>query len=127
MVAASASAVAFTGETGRLAAGRFGALALAVPLGLLWWFVPRGMGFGDVRLAVLLGWTIGFSSGTRPALGAVLAVICLALASAMGLVLGLVVLGVRGRKAQVPFGPALVASALACIALAGPILEPFTS
>ena len=53
--------------------------------------------------------------------------ICLALASAMGLVLGLVVLGVRGRKAQVPFGPALVASALVCIALAGPILEPFTA
>jgi leader peptidase (prepilin peptidase)/N-methyltransferase len=117
------SAVAL-GEPGLLVTAAVGALSLMAPLALLWWFVPGGMGFGDVRLAVLLGWTVGFSAGTRPVAGVLLSVMCLGLAAVIGLVLGLVVLGVRGRRARVPFGPALVAAAFVCIALAEPMLEP---
>jgi leader peptidase (prepilin peptidase)/N-methyltransferase len=117
------SAVAM-GEPGLLVTAGVGALTLMAPLALLWWFVPGGMGFGDVRLAVLLGWTVGFSAGTRAVAGVLLSVVCLGLAAVIGLVLGLVVLGVRGRRARVPFGPALVVAAFVCIALAEPILEP---
>ena len=37
----------------------------AVAFGLffaIWWFVPRGMGFGDVRLAGVIGLTVGYLS-----------------------------------------------------------------
>ena len=84
------------------------------------------MGFGDVRLAVLLGWTLGFYAGTRPMAGR--GPRCHAVwpsSSMIGLVVGVVALGARGRKAKVPFGPALVAGAFVCIALAPEILEPF--
>jgi hypothetical protein len=43
----------------------------------------------------------------------------------LGLVLGLVVLGARGRSAQVPFGPTLVLGEFICIAASPWILEPF--
>ncbi len=68
---------------------------------------------------------MGFYAGTRPIAGLILAVICLALASAIGLVVGIVALGARGRKAQVPFGPSLVAGAILCVLFVQPILEPF--
>ncbi len=100
-------------------------LAFAGPLFILWFALPRAMGFGDVRLATLLGWTMGLYAGSRPIAGLYLAFICLAVSSAIGLVVGVVALGARGRKAQVPFGPALVAGTFVCIALAPEILEPF--
>lgn len=99
--------------------------SFAGPLFVLWFILPAAMGFGDVRLATLLGWTMGLYAGTRPVAGAFLAVICLAMSSMIGLVVGIVALGARGRKAQVPFGPALAAGAFLCIVLAEPILEPF--
>ncbi len=102
-----------------------GLVSLAGPLFALWFILPSGMGFGDVRLAVLLGWTVGFYAGTTPIAGVILAIVTLFVASIVGLVLGILVLGARGRKAKVPFGPALVAAALTCIAMAQPILEPF--
>jgi prepilin signal peptidase PulO-like enzyme (type II secretory pathway) len=76
-------------------------------------------------LAVLLGWTVGFYAGAQPVAAALLVLICLTVAAFVGLVLGLVALGARGRKAKVPFGPALVIAAAFCIALAPDILEPF--
>ena len=100
-------------------------LAFAGPLFLLWFVVPRGMGFGDVRLATLLGWTMGFYAGTQLIAGVFLALTALVLAALVGIVYGVVALGARGRKAQVPFGPALITAAFFCIALAPEILEPF--
>jgi len=102
-----------------------GLLTLAGPLFVLWFVVPSGMGFGDVRLAVLLGWTVGFYAGAEPIAGVLLAMISLVLAALLGVVLGVVVMGARGRKARVPFGPSLVAGALFTIAYAPTILEPF--
>lgn len=121
----SLAGAAATREWAWLLTALVGLAALAGPLFVLWFAVPRGMGFGDVRLATLLGWTIGFCAGTRPVAGVVLSVITLALASLVGLVLGVVVLGARGRKAQVPFGPSLVLAAYVCCLLAPEILEPF--
>lgn len=121
-VVLSCVAVAIEGDLGPLTGGVVGALALAAPLALLWWFLPGGMGFGDVRLAVLLGWIVGFAAGSRPLDAILLAVLCLAVAAVLGLVLGLVVLGARGRKAQVPFGPSLVVATFLCVAIAEPLV-----
>jgi leader peptidase (prepilin peptidase) / N-methyltransferase len=113
------------GEWAWLLTAVVGALALSAPLFLIWFINPRGMGFGDVRLSVLLGWTVGFYAGTRPAAGAIGALLALALASIVGVVMGVVVLGARGRKAQVPFGPSLVIGAITCSLLAEPLLDAF--
>ena len=99
--------------------------SLAGPLFLLWFVMPRGMGFGDVRLAVLLGWTVGFYGGAEPLAGVILAVFVLFAASILGIIVGITALGARGRKAKVPWGPSLVAAALLGIALAEPILDGF--
>lgn len=124
-VALSVLVAGVEGEWSWLLTALVGLLTFAGPLFILWFVLPRSMGFGDVRLAVLLGWTLAFYAGTRPLAGLYIALVCLAVSSMIGLVVGIVALGARGRKAQVPFGPALVAGTLVCIALAEPILEPF--
>jgi leader peptidase (prepilin peptidase)/N-methyltransferase len=109
----------------RLLTAAVGLATFAGPLFAIWFLHPRGMGFGDVRLACLLGWTVGWAAGDRPLGAVVLVVITLAVASILGIVIGVVALGARGRKAQVPFGPSLIAGTLLCAVLAGPILDPF--
>ncbi len=113
------------GEPGRILVALVGVAAFAGPLFALWFIVPAGMGVGDVRLSVLLGMLLGFYAGTRPMDALILSLICLGMAAVAGLIIGLVALGARGRKAQVPFGPALILATFTCIALAPEILEPF--
>lgn len=124
-VAVSIAAAGALGQWQLLLSCLVGVLVLAGPLFIIWFAMPAGMGFGDVRLATLLGWTVGFYAGTNPLHAVVLLIICLALASVIGLVVGVVALGARGRKAKVPFGPALVAASFLCIAFAPQILDPF--
>ncbi len=124
-VVLSASAAIAVDEPGRLLSSLVGVAVLAGPLFLLWFVIPKGMGFGDVRLAVLLGWTVGFYAGTKPMASVILAIICLTVASLVGIVVGFAAMGARGRRSKVPFGPALVAGAFFCIALAPQILDPF--
>ena len=125
VVGLSLLSAAIEGEWAWLLTALVGLVSLAGPLFVLWFFLPSGMGFGDVRLAVLLGWTVGFYSGTEPIAGAILAMVLLFSASVIGIVVGVVALGARGRKAKVPWGPSLFAAALIVIALAEPILDAF--
>ncbi len=100
-----------------------GLAVFAGPLFLLWFAMPQGMGFGDVRLAALLGFVLGFYA-QGSVLGAVfMGVLAMGASAMIGLLLGLVALGARGRKAKVPFGPAMVAATFLCIGLSGPILD----
>ncbi len=66
----------------------------------------RGMGFGDVKLAPVLGATLGWVSVSA-------AVVSLFLAFALGAVVGIILMvaGRAGRKSAIPFGPFLVAGA----------------
>lgn len=66
---------------------------------------PKGMGFGDVKLALLMGLYLGW---IHPAL----ALPALVLASVIGLLAGVVLLVRRGKSRPYPFGPWL---ALGCI------------
>ena len=124
-VALCAGVALAEGEWSWLVTALVGLVVLAGPLFIIWFIHPRGMGFGDVRLVVLLGWSVGYFAGSRPMAGVVLAICCLTLSSLLGLVIGVVALGARGRKAQVPFGPALIIAAWFCIAMAPEILDPF--
>lgn len=67
--------------------------------GVIWWAYPRGMGFGDVRLAGLCGGALGWLGFRQLYLGFLIAFVA-------GAVMGLVVLAVR-RSRKFPFAPAL--------------------
>jgi leader peptidase (prepilin peptidase)/N-methyltransferase len=77
----------------------------------------RGMGFGDVKLAAFIGIAAG-RFGWRVALLAVFAAFILGGLAAVALL----VVGRKGRKESIPFGPALAAgTVLAIFAGEGPV------
>ena len=86
-----------------------GAVAFALFFAV-WWFIPKGMGYGDVRLAGLIGITTGF-----------LSLLHTYLAFLAGFVLGAVfgvammVAGSSGRKTRIPFAPSLAVGAILTI------------
>lgn len=122
-VALCAAVSAIEGEWSWMLSGLIGLLVFAGPLFVLWFALPQGMGFGDVRLATILGFSIGFYALGSLTGAAFLAVLAIAAASVIGLLLGVIALGARGRKAKVPFGPAMVIAAFLCIALSEPIVD----
>lgn len=79
---------------------------------------PRGMGFGDVRLAGLLGVTLGWLGLGHVFLGLFLGFL---LASVIGV--ALIVLGLRSRKDRLPFGPFLAAGAMVAVLVGRPVLD----
>ena len=92
-----------------------GAIALGAFF-LIWFFVPRGMGFGDVRLAGVIGLTVGY-------LGLVHVYLAFLSGFILGLLFGLVLMiGMSsGRKTRIPFAPSLVAGATIAILWGGTI------
>jgi leader peptidase (prepilin peptidase) / N-methyltransferase len=77
---------------------------------------PRGMGFGDVRLAGLLGLYLGW-------LGLAQVVVGFFLAFLLGSVVGvwLVAAGRKGRQSRLCFAPFLVAGAILTVWFGGPL------
>jgi leader peptidase (prepilin peptidase)/N-methyltransferase len=75
--------------------------------------IPRSqLGFGDVKLGAVLGLYLGWLGWFAVAAGVVLAPIL-----NLPLVLGLLVAGKAGRRTSVPYGPALIAGAIAAVIL----------
>ena len=95
-----------------------GSLLAFVVLGAIHFAYPKGMGFGDVRLVALLGLFLGWLELGAVAVGLFLG---FTLGSVVGV--GLMILGRRGRKDRIPFGPFLAAGAYLAIFLAEPILD----
>ena len=83
---------------------------------------PRGMGFGDVRLAGLIGTALGWLSLGHVLLGLFLGFL---LASAVGLTL--IAARRRTRKDRLPFGPFLAAGAVLAVLFGAPILSSVAS
>lgn len=79
---------------------------------------PRGMGFGDVRLAGLIGVPLGWLG-----LGHVPVGLFLGFASASVVGIALILVGAKGRKDKVPFGPFLALGAFAAILFGRAILR----
>ena len=92
-----------------------GAVALAA-FGAMYLLVPKGIGFGDVRLAALCGMFLGWL-GYRVALVGFLA------GFLAGGVVGaaLVLAGRAGRRTRVPFGPFLALGTLVAVCYGAPI------
>ena len=87
---------------------------------------PRGMGFGDVKLAALMGLYLGWMAGDGiTAFAVVLWAMLVGFVS--GSVAGVVLLATRGRNAAIPFGPFLAFGTAVVVLLAphlvgGPIV-----
>ena len=93
----------------------FGHAALGGLAGFLGFFVihlisPRGMGFGDVRLAGVIGVYLGWLGYGHLAVGLFLAFLS---ASVVGI--GLMITRVRGRRDAVPFAPFMAVGAIAAV------------
>ncbi|MDP9072411.1 MAG: prepilin peptidase [Actinomycetota bacterium] len=78
---------------------------------------PAGMGFGDVRLAGLIGVHLGWLS-----LGHVVVGLFLAFATAAVTGIALIATAVRTRKDTVPFGPFLALGAVVAFLAGGPVI-----
>lgn len=79
---------------------------------------PEGMGFGDVRLAFILGLFLGWLSLGHVAIGLFLG---FALGAVIGI--GLMLFGRRNRKDNVSFGPFLAGGAALAVLFGQPLLH----
>jgi leader peptidase (prepilin peptidase)/N-methyltransferase len=75
---------------------------------------PGGLGWGDVKLSGVLGLYLGWFGAAAVAAGLLGAFVLAALAG-----LGLLAAGRATRRSQIPFGPFMLASAIAVIAASG--------
>jgi leader peptidase (prepilin peptidase) / N-methyltransferase len=95
------------GGTGRFVHALIGMAAAVALFFLLLLAFPAGIGFGDVKLAGPLGACLGWLGATAFVAGLLAAWL---LAAVTGL--GLMAAGRATRKAQLPFGPFLIAATL---------------
>lgn len=93
-----------------------GSLAYTLALFVPAWFMPRGMGLGDVKLALLLGLFLGWA---HP----VLILFSLIIACLLGILVGLVFFAVRRTSAEYPFGPWLALGCLIALVWSQPLLD----
>ncbi|MER5867071.1 prepilin peptidase [Kitasatospora sp. NPDC002040] len=116
------AAAAATGQWQRLGVtAACGAGAFAVFF-TLYWVRPAWLGFGDVRLAGLLGTGLGWLGPSH----LVLAVLA---GSTVGLLVGtaLIASGRATRRTRLPFGVFLVAGAIAAILAGAPVVHWYES
>src|SRR5664280_2644487 len=83
---------------------------------------PAGMGFGDVKLAGVLGLYLGYLGWGPWCVGAFAGFL-------LGAIVGGIVIVTRrgGRKTAIPFGPFMLAGALVAILVGGPIVSAYLS
>jgi leader peptidase (prepilin peptidase) / N-methyltransferase len=115
-----------SGELGDAAGARgafVGAAAFGGFVGLVHLIYEAGMGRGDVKLSLLLGMFVGWlAPGALIALRLVLYALFLAFLGGGLIGLAYNLIRRRGRRAEIPFGPALAAGALAVVLVSGPLV-----
>jgi leader peptidase (prepilin peptidase) / N-methyltransferase len=79
---------------------------------------PAGMGFGDVKLAGVLGLYLGYLSWGSVVLGGFLGFLIGGLVG-----IGLILFAGGGRKTMLPFGPSMIAGALLTVWFGEPIID----
>lgn len=118
LAALAAWAPGGTAHWDALARAGMGALGLGALYFVLWFVYPAGMGFGDVKLAVILGAYLAWHGWGTLAVGAFGAFL---LGGLFGVVL--MALGRAGRKSTVPFGPWMLLSALLAVPFAPAVVR----
>jgi leader peptidase (prepilin peptidase)/N-methyltransferase len=98
-----------------------GAIAFAA-FGALFYAVPKGIGFGDVRLAGLCGGFLGWLGYREVVAGFVISFIVAGVPAALLLATGKV-----QRRTKIPFGPFLAAGTVITVLFAAPIVHAWSS
>ncbi len=98
-----------TGERDALVRALLGMVAVRSFFWLLWFIRSAGMGFGDVRLAAIVGLVLGWEGWGALAIGVWVGFICFALP---GLALAIVRRDRSLMRKPFPYGPFMVAGAL---------------
>lgn len=111
-------AAALDGTWDQLLRGVLAGLALFAFYFLLVLVYPSGMGFGDVKLAGVLGLYLGWVSWGAVVLGTFAAFL---LGAIVGI--GVMVAGKGGRKAKIPFGPFMFLGAGLALVAAAPVVD----
>jgi leader peptidase (prepilin peptidase)/N-methyltransferase len=113
-----ALAATVRGDWEALGRAGLGAVALFGFFLLLALIHPSGMGFGDVKLAGVLGLVLGWFSWGAVVVGTFAGFF-------LGAVIGVAVIaaGRGGRSTAVPFGPFMFAGALAALWIAQPVMD----
>lgn len=106
------------GEPHRLLGAAIGGAGLYAFYFLLMVIKPSGMGFGDVKLAGVLGLYLGWFGWQYIIVGAFFGFL---LGGLVGLILML--LGRAGRKTAIPFGPYMIVGAWLALASAAPVTD----
>ena len=101
-------------DFGDLIRAAIGAAAMFGLYFVTWFAYPKGMGFGDVKFAGVLGLYLGFLGWKELATGAFLAFL-------VGGVVGIALMLAGRRKVKIPFGPYMITGAWLGI-LVGPAL-----
>lgn len=109
------------GSTEPLARAAIGATALFAFYFVLVIINPVGMGFGDVKLAGVIGAVLGYLSYPALVIGAFAAFVIGGLIGA-----ALILLRHASRKTAIPFGPSMVAGALIAILASAPLADAYT-
>ncbi len=121
VVAVLLGVAGFAGDdTGALLQALIGALALGAFYFALWFVYPSGMGFGDVKLAPLLGAYLGWLGYDVLAVGAFLGFLYGGLVG-----IGLVLFKEGGRKTKVPFGPFMLLGTLTAILVGQKLVDAY--
>ncbi|MFC4561464.1 prepilin peptidase [Nocardiopsis mangrovi] len=100
---------------GNLVTALAGMAALAAFYWLLWFIYPAGMGWGDVKLAGLLGLYMGWGGLGGVVSGTFLTFLC---SAAFGLTL--MAAGRATRKTQIPLGPFMLGAAFVVVLFGDP-------
>jgi leader peptidase (prepilin peptidase)/N-methyltransferase len=111
-----------TGDPGRLMTAAIGSLVFGGFIFLLAFATAgRGMGYGDVKLAFVLGTFLGYLDAPG------LVLVGMFMSFLVGSVTGLVAMWVtrQGRKMQVPFGPSLALGTVIAICVGRPLLDAY--
>jgi leader peptidase (prepilin peptidase)/N-methyltransferase len=117
-VALLGGAAAVTGSWGDLVRALIGMVVLYAFYFLLAFIYPAGMGFGDVKLAGVLGLYLAWLGWSELVVGAFLGFL-------LGGVVGLALMLTRraGRKSRLPFGPYMLAGAFLAILWGGALAD----
>jgi len=87
-------------DPGHLLRAVFAGVAVTLFYGLFWFFWPGGLGFGDVKLAAVLGLSLGWLGWGAVAVGSFAAFAC---GGAFGI--AMILVGKATRRSRIPFGP----------------------
>ena len=90
--------------------------------GIIWFVVPRGFGFGDVRLVLLTGSILGWFGIGHAVLGVMLPFILSSI-----VMVPLLLLKVVDRKTKVPLGPWIIAATIITVFFGDIIVDTYLS